>query len=340
MKDLVRKAERLAFEAHKGQVRKGDGSPYFEHPKAVAMKLMEEKFPAQAVAAAFVHDVLEDTEYPEGQLEEELGREVVEIVKTVTQDGSLPWWKKKRKYIETVRNGSELAKAVCVADKIHNLKSLLAAYSIQGEALWKKFNACRWEKLLFEQEVLEMLTETWDHPLIGEYRRLIEQFEKIDREESRFALSEEGFLFDTMEFKTWSPSQKAWISSSLTLGVMLDSTVVSPNEAARLMASSQALKEPPAGETDRVKDGLRYRVDLVDLFHSSTEEGYTPMGHYKTGEEAVKCARDFTDENLQRFKGDHFMNWRMYGEAALVYDLETGKLVWDGVKYGEKMFQK
>jgi len=70
---------------------------------------------------------LEDTDFGEEKLKQELGSEVLEIVKAVTNDDSLPWEEKKKKYVETVRSGSEGAKAVAGADKIHNLESLMIA---------------------------------------------------------------------------------------------------------------------------------------------------------------------------------------------------------------------
>jgi (p)ppGpp synthase/HD superfamily hydrolase len=172
---IIEKAVRISVSAHKDQARKGDNLPYIIHPIMVAIKLSKYNFPDTVIAAAFVHDVLEDTDFPEDKLKNELGEEVLEIVKAVTNDDSLSWEEKKKKYVETVRAGSDGAKAVAVADKIHNLESLLLAYSEQGPELWKKFNRGKEQKLWFENEVLKMLKETWKHPLIEEYEKLLEQ---------------------------------------------------------------------------------------------------------------------------------------------------------------------
>jgi len=169
----IEKALRIAVEAHKDQTRKGDGSPYINHPLMVAFKLQKYNFPDEVIAAALTHDVLEDTDYTEEKLREELGDEVLEIVKAVTNDDSLVWEEKKKEYIESVRRGPQGAKAVCIADKIHNLESLLAAYKEQGPDLWKKFNRGKDKKVWFETEVLKMIKETWQHPLIEEYEKLI-----------------------------------------------------------------------------------------------------------------------------------------------------------------------
>jgi (p)ppGpp synthase/HD superfamily hydrolase len=177
---LIEKAIRISVFAHQNQTRKGDNLPYIIHPFAVALKLQKYNFPDYVIAAALTHDVLEDTDYPEEKLRTELGNKVLEIVKAVTNDESLSWEEKKKKYIETVRNGPEGAKAVCVADKIHNLESLLIAYIEQGPKLWQKFNRGKEKKLWFENEVLRMLKENWQHPLIDEYQHLLEQEKNLE----------------------------------------------------------------------------------------------------------------------------------------------------------------
>lgn len=178
--NLIEKAIRISVLAHRDQARKGDGLPYIIHPFAVALKLAKHNFSDAVIAAALTHDVLEDTDYPEEKLKEELNEEVLEIVRAVTNDDSLPWEEKKKKYIETVRKGPEGAKAVALADKIHNLESLLAAYAEQGPEIWKRFNRGREQKLWFENEVLKMLKETWQHPLIEEYEGLLEKERELE----------------------------------------------------------------------------------------------------------------------------------------------------------------
>lgn len=179
--NIIEKATRIAVIAHQGQTRKGDNLPYIIHPFMVALKLQKYNFSENIIAAALTHDVLEDTDYPEEKLKTELGDEVFEIVKAVSNDESLSWEEKKKQYIETVKNGPDGAKAVCVADKIHNLESLLNAYQDQGIDVWKKFNRGKDKKVWFETEVLKMLEEVWQHPLINEYKNLLEQ-EKLLKE--------------------------------------------------------------------------------------------------------------------------------------------------------------
>ncbi len=198
IENIIEKATRIAVEAHKNQTRKADDSPYIIHPFMVALKLQKYNFEDEIIAAALTHDVLEDTDYPVEKFREELGDEVYKIVKAVTNDGSLDWEEKKKQYVETVRNGSEGAKAVSVADKIHNLECLLIAYKEQGQEVWKKFNRGKDKKVWFETEVLKMLKETWQHPLIEEYEKLLEIFKKETEED----VSKEKIIKNTKQEKS------------------------------------------------------------------------------------------------------------------------------------------
>ena len=166
---LIERALTIASITHKEQVRKEGDIPYIVHPVMVALDLFSRGFSEVVIAAALVHDVLEDTEYPEEMLQAELGEEVMEIVRAVTNNDTLSWEDKKLRYIETVRQGPEGAKAVATADKLHNAQSLLNAHARLGDAVWENFNAGKEKKLWFEEVMLQMLKESWSHPLVDEY---------------------------------------------------------------------------------------------------------------------------------------------------------------------------
>ncbi len=178
------RAIRLMLKWHKGQVRKGDGVPYIVHPIAVATLLACNDFGSDVVAAGFCHDLLEDTECSQQEIEEQCNEHVLAIVKTVTNQDIKNWREKKRRYIDQVRNGSDSAKAVCCADKIHNLQSLLRAHEEQGDAIWSAFNAPKEDKLWFDQSVLEMLQANWQHPLIKVYEKLVHDLKKLVKNET------------------------------------------------------------------------------------------------------------------------------------------------------------
>jgi guanosine-3',5'-bis(diphosphate) 3'-pyrophosphohydrolase len=83
--NLAEKAHQYATQAHTGVVRKWTGEPYIEHPKRVAAILEALDFPEKVVAAAYLHDVVEDTLVPIEDIEEEFGFEVAALVAMVTK---------------------------------------------------------------------------------------------------------------------------------------------------------------------------------------------------------------------------------------------------------------
>jgi (p)ppGpp synthase/HD superfamily hydrolase len=176
---ILETATRIAVRAHATQKRKEGDLPYVSHPFMVALKLAKYDFPDEIIAAALVHDVLEDTDFGEENLRNAVGEEVFEIVKAVTNNDALSWDEKKLQYIETVRNGPEGAKAVSTADKVHNMESLLIAYGEQGPKIWEHFSSGKEKKIWFEEAMLAMLRETWIHPLVDEYAALLEHLKSV-----------------------------------------------------------------------------------------------------------------------------------------------------------------
>lgn len=179
-KDLVERATQVAVRAHKDQVRKTDNSPYVAHPLMVARMLDRAGYRDEVVAAAIVHDVLEDTDVTKEELTEQLGDEVVQIVLAVSEDKSLPWEERKQLYVDTVAAASEDAAMVSLADKIHNMESLIAGHAKLGPDIWKSFSRGKERKLWFEKLLLSKLSEKYQNELIEKYSELINVAEKLE----------------------------------------------------------------------------------------------------------------------------------------------------------------
>ena len=125
--DLTKRALAYATEKHKGQFRKFKGEPYIMHPKAVAdmvgCVIPDEK----VIAAAFLHDVLEDTDATRMELYELFGLEVTEMVDMLTNHKNPNLNRKQRKELQRKRLGgaSFEVKSIKLADRIHNLPSII-----------------------------------------------------------------------------------------------------------------------------------------------------------------------------------------------------------------------
>jgi len=86
--DIINRAYAFAKKAHEGQLRKS-GEPYFNHVFETARNLAELGMKAKTVAAGILHDVIEDTDVTEEELEKEFGSEIVSLVKGVTKLGTV-----------------------------------------------------------------------------------------------------------------------------------------------------------------------------------------------------------------------------------------------------------
>lgn len=126
---LVEKAYDFAKNAHEGQKR-ASGEPYFIHPCAVADILMDLGLDAPTIAAAFLHDVIEDTSVSEGDISNAFGGEVLGLVQGVTKLERIEFHSLEEEQAENFRKiFVAMAKDVRViiiklADRLHNMRSL------------------------------------------------------------------------------------------------------------------------------------------------------------------------------------------------------------------------
>lgn len=126
LKLLVR-AITFAAEKHRDQRRKDvEASPYINHPLALVFVLCVEADidDVNVLAAAALHDTVEDTETTIAELTEEFGETISGYVTELTDDKNLPKDERKRLQIEHARNMSAGAGLVKLADKICNIRDV------------------------------------------------------------------------------------------------------------------------------------------------------------------------------------------------------------------------
>jgi guanosine-3',5'-bis(diphosphate) 3'-pyrophosphohydrolase len=117
----------FAAEKHRRQKRKDRrGSPYINHPIMVAYTLCNvcRILDAEVLAAAILHDTIEDTDTSAEEIEALFGGRVRRLVEEVTDDKRLPRQVRKRRQIETAGSKSTGAKLIQIADKISNITDL------------------------------------------------------------------------------------------------------------------------------------------------------------------------------------------------------------------------
>lgn len=167
--DILERARQVADYAHELQTRKGSGEPYSNHPHAVAEITSRYTDNPDAVVAAEFHDILEDVpsdRYSEERMLEEFGRDVVELVKMVSENKraddptEAPWEERKQRYIDHLA-ALEITDALIIsaADKIHNLRSMIDDYQQIGDNLWSRFNAPKEKQLWNYEQIFEILSQ-------------------------------------------------------------------------------------------------------------------------------------------------------------------------------------
>ena len=140
---LARAAYEFAREAHEGQERKGDGAPYINHPVELARLLHAAGHDDDEIlAAAFLHDTVEDTDTSLEEIEDAFGAGVHQIVEAMTEDKDIePYERRKEHHRDQVEAGGERAVLVYAADKVANLRDMRALYANVGEGAASRFKA-------------------------------------------------------------------------------------------------------------------------------------------------------------------------------------------------------
>jgi len=154
---LVHKAMDFAALAHADQPRKKGNIPFISHCAMVAGLVKGAGWDDTVVAAALLHDVLEDTSVEFEELEESFGPEVAELVAAVSEkEKSLRWEERKRDYLEQIKTAPDGALAIATADKIHNIHSMIL-YHESGGDLWSISKGTRDQQLWYFGTVREIL---------------------------------------------------------------------------------------------------------------------------------------------------------------------------------------
>jgi GTP pyrophosphokinase len=129
--ELLRRAHDVADEAHAGQLRK-TGDPYITHPLTVAYMLAEYGLDEQTLAAAFLHDTVEDTDLTLDQLAVEFGDEIARLIDGVTKLDRVRYSNREQAQAATIRKMVvAMARDVRVLiiklfDRLHNMRTVYA----------------------------------------------------------------------------------------------------------------------------------------------------------------------------------------------------------------------
>ena len=145
--ELVSEAIVFAVKAHDGMRRKKSDAPYILHPMEAAVIVGTMTDDQNLIAAAALHDVVEDADITIEEIEERFGRRVKELVDSETEDkrAELPpsdtWRIRKEESLEVLKNADDIAVLIVwLGDKLANMRSIYREFKVEGVGMWQKFN--------------------------------------------------------------------------------------------------------------------------------------------------------------------------------------------------------
>lgn len=144
----VKAAFDFALDEHFGQARKGTDIPYMSHLWGVASLVLEHGGGTDDVVAALLHDAAEDQGGREtlARIETLFGQRVAGMVEGLSDalpakgEEKPPWEERKRAYVDHVAAEPVDVLRVSAADKLQNLRAMIADHRAQGPSLWERFN--------------------------------------------------------------------------------------------------------------------------------------------------------------------------------------------------------
>ena len=145
--DLLDRAILFAVQAHHDTERRGKGFPYIVHPMEAVEIVATITSDQELLAAAALHDTIEDTEVTVDDIRREFGDRIAELVHAesdqftegVSEEDS--WHDRKQAAIDRLAAASHDAKIVAMGDKLSNMRAIWRDYHVKGDALWSIFHA-------------------------------------------------------------------------------------------------------------------------------------------------------------------------------------------------------
>jgi myo-inositol-1(or 4)-monophosphatase len=179
---LLDRAIVFAVRAHAGTERRGKGFPYIVHPLEAVEIVATMTNDQELLAAAALHDTVEDTDVTIAQIREEFGDRVAALVASESEDKycgvskAASWHARKQATIEYLATASHDSKIVALGDKLSNMRAIARDYASQGDALWNLFNVKdRQEHEWHYRGLAASLSELRDTFAYKEFEQLVNQ---------------------------------------------------------------------------------------------------------------------------------------------------------------------
>jgi (p)ppGpp synthase/HD superfamily hydrolase len=180
------RAFEFAAEKHKGQARKASTIPYIAHLMGVTSLVLEFGGDEDLAIAALLHDVVEDCGGKPmlKEVRQRFGARVAKIVDGCTDTYDTPkppWRERKENYIRHLKTADAGTRLVSAADKLNNVRSILADYREVGEVVWERFNGGREGTLWYYRALLTEFQRTKSNRVVRELELAVCELEEMAR---------------------------------------------------------------------------------------------------------------------------------------------------------------
>lgn len=176
LSDRFADAFTFALQLHRHQYRKVRSIPYISHLMAVAALVLEDGGSEDEAIAALLHDAVEDQggEPIRTEILRRFGANVTAIVDACTMPPRAPtqsWKSHKLTYLDQIRRASPAAQRVILADKLHNVRSLIANLKQTGENTWSAFAANKADNIWLHQALADLFEAHSCSHLVADFRQ-------------------------------------------------------------------------------------------------------------------------------------------------------------------------
>jgi (p)ppGpp synthase/HD superfamily hydrolase len=213
----LQRAFRYAAGKHAGQTRKQTAVPYLSHLMAVASLVLEAGGDEDMAIAALLHDVVEDCGgMPRlREIREQFGSRVAKIVEGCTDSFGEPkreWIERKKDYLREVKHADAETRLVSASDKLHNVRTILADYRLDGEKIWTRFSGKKEGTLWYYRALSDEYRRRNPNRITRELEIAVAELERMVGYKSRS--SRESAKELTKEFRKELLAKKKAVASS------------------------------------------------------------------------------------------------------------------------------
>ena len=178
---MIHKAIQFATVCHENQMRKGTSIPYILHGMEagiIASQLTNTHgvIDEEVVAAAILHDTMEDAFVTYETLVELFNERIAKLVQSQSEDKTKSWQGRKEATLELIRqNESEAVEITTLADKLSNMRAIARDYAELKDGLWSKFNAGKEQQQWYYSSLGNAFKFVTHTPAYQEYQSLVQQ---------------------------------------------------------------------------------------------------------------------------------------------------------------------